>query len=297
MFSLLFILGLARPMDGAGSEAGGGAGTPPSASVSTPASTPGQGSTSTAPPAASTDASGQQPPASTNDPNSTDPAYGNWKALRDQRDSVQAQLQQAQTQVQQWQTISTEAQTLATNLGYTAEDFAQAFQADPIKTLQILREQQAQGESTHTPDPTSIQDLIRKEMAPVNEVINKQMTEAAMVKYNTSVTEAIKSDPLVKDAPAPVQELVKDYLDEYFAAQPEIVKAMKFKGDYAAIKDATTYITGRLHGAFSEWLKSRNAPPSGESAASINNNPAPRGTRPTLDQIINDPSVLGDQYR
>lgn len=300
MLSFLFLLGLARPMDEAGSMAGGGgAGTTPAATVSTPASTPGQGSTPTATsPTATTPDSGQQASTTTTaaDPNVNDPAYGNWKALRDQRDQVQLQLNQAQAQVQQWQAISTEAQTLATRFGYSAEDFQQAFAADPIKTLQILRQQSGNGQQPTTQqstDPNTIQDLIRKEMEPVTSVVNQQITEAAMTKYTTAVADSIKVDPILKDAPAPVHELVKDYIDEYLASQPNIVNAMKFKGDYSSVKDAVTYISGRLHGAFSEWLKTRSASP----ATTTSTSPAPTGQRPTLDQIINDPSVLGDAYR
>ncbi len=306
IFTLLILTGLARPMDAAGSEAGGGAGTPstPAAasttpqSVSTPASTPGSGSQPSSSPNGNPDTPGQQPPAV--DPNINDPAYGNWKAMRDRQQALQADLQTAQSQLQQWQGLTTEATTLATKLGYDQADFEAAFKQDPIRTLQILREEANRQPGQQDPnrqDPNTIQDLIRREMEPINSVVNQQITEAAMTKYNTAVTDSLKADPILKDAPESVHSMVRDYLDEYLAAQPQIVQAMKFKGDYSAIKEATTFLAGRLHTAFTDWVNSRNGGGQQQPSFSTNRSPAPTGKRPTLDEIINDPSVLGAQYK
>lgn len=299
MLQGLFTLLTLRLMDVAGSASGGAAGITQSSTASTPVQDVSAGSSSAA----------QQQTQTTNtttavqDPNSSDPAYGNWKALRDQHNAAKTRVTELEGQVGSFTKLQTSAQTIATSLGYTVEDFAEAFAADPIKTIALLQQQQAeaaarQGQQQQQGDK-SIQDLVKEaveaQTKPVSEFVNTRMTETAMAKYESTLGDAIKADAIISTAPAEVQELVKDYLGEYFASQPEVLAAMKTKGDYSAVQPALAYISGRLHTAFTKWLSSTNgASQTGAQQTAVQANRS--GRRPSLDDIIADPGVLGSQY-
>ena len=270
----------------------------------------GRGSGSDQSPSGQGQGQGQQQ----SDPNVNDPAYGNWKELRTQRDQYRTQAAEHAAQLETWNRISTEASQTALELGYTAEDFATAFKQNPTRTLQILAQEQAQrqsqrgqgrqqqGQQDGQPD---LEELVRSRVdsatKPVTEFVNQQMTEAAMTKYETSLTENITADPVLKGAPPEVHEIVKDYLGEYFASQPDILLGFKQKGDFTPVKEAVTYIAGRLQTAFTAWLNKNNSTGgfqgrqqgAGQGQQGVQR---PNG-KVSLDDIINDPSVLGEQYR
>lgn len=290
----------------AGSAIGGGAGagtpsTPVSAPASTPASTPGQGGTPAATPSAQGDQRGSGTPPVV-DPNASDPAYGNWKQMRENLDAARTRATALETQQASFTKVQTSAQTLATTLGYTAEDFQSAFDADPIGTIAILKQEEAERGVRQTPangqqtTEQQLAEMVRKATAPVTEQVNRQVTEAAMQKYETNLTETIGLDPVLKNAPPEVHDIVRDYVGEYLSSQPAILLAMKQKGDYSAVKEAVTYVAGRLNTAFTKWLAHSN----GQGNAT-NGQPATPGVRQpgkfNLDDIINDPSVLGSQYK
>lgn len=309
---------LIRLLDAAGSGAGSGGGSgasstptavqaPASTAVSTPAGQS-QGASSTSS-EGSQSQQGQQQGQTQTQPDPSDPAYGNWKALRDTLQNERTRAAGLETQLQTFTQLRTGAQTLAKTLGYDDADFTEAFNADPAGTILILRQEEAaarqsgqrggqqQGQQGNQQDlQDQIRDLVRKETAPVTAQVNQQITEAAMVKYEQNLTTAITADPVLKNAPPEVHDIVKDYLGEYFASQPQVLLAMKTKGDFSAIPEAVKYISGRLNTAFAKWLAHNNAGgrPSQTSPALQRPN---GGAKITLDDIINDPAVLGAQYK
>jgi hypothetical protein len=325
MHRLIFLAMLL--MDAAGGEAGGNAGSGAgvgsgsqnsgngSSSV-TPTSTSGQGSNSQNTPSGTNNGtqnngSQQQP-----DPNESDPAYGNWKALRDQANTYRTRATELENQNQTWTQVQTRASTLATTLGYTAEDFQAAFKADPMKTLAVLAQEEANRQGRHgqegdrnnqngnqngTPDINrQIKDMVEQATKPANEFVNRQISEAAMAKYETSLTEHIGADPILKNAPPEVHSIVKEYLGEFFSTQPDILLGFKQKGDFTPVKEAVTYIAGRLQGAFTAWLKANNQTGGFQQNTGTGQQGAGRpngAAKVTLDDIINDPSVLGSQYK
>jgi hypothetical protein len=317
MFRLVFLTVLL--MDAAGSEAGGGAGS------GAGTGSQGSGSTSVTPPStAGTGSNNQNTPSGTNngtqntgsqqqtDPNESDPAFGNWKALRDQATGYRTRVSELEGQTQTWTQIQTKASTLATTLGYTPEDFQAAFKADPMKTLAVLAQEEATRQGRQGQDGNGrrqedgqdldgkIKKMVENATKPANEFVNRQMSEAAMVKYETALTENITADPILKNAPPEVHDIVKEYLGEFFSTQPEVLLGFKMKGDYTPVKEAVTYIAGRLQGAFSAWLKANNQTGGFQQGNGTGQQGSQQGrtnAKVTLDQIIDDPSVLGSQYK
>lgn len=285
-----------RPQIEAGTPSGGGSAPTPAPAPPSPTPAPTPGGAPAAPPPA-TPASGT-PPAPTPDP--ADPADGNWREMRQRYDQQKAQIAELTSRSASLTSVHTKATEMARTLGYTDADFTAAFSADPIGTLNILSEESRAKSVAPSNDnqPTNLAEQIRAEaqrqIAPVNDIVNRQVTEAAMVKYNSSVDTAMTADPILKDAPAEVQSLVKDYLEEYFSTQPNILLAMKTKGDYTAVPDALKFIGGRLHGAFKSWLTKTNPPSPGGQP---NPGTPASGGKFSLDDIINDPGVLGSQYK
>ena len=294
-----------RPMEIAGATSGGsGSGPAPSPSSSTPsptpASTPGQGSTSSPSPSGTPDS--QQPTTTTQQP-ADDLQDGNWRELRSRYDAQKAEISALKANANPAAAAAvTRAQSMAKDLGYTDADFNEAFTKDPVRTMQILAEEaaasqtQQQTRQDSQPDlQKQIDDAIAAKLSPFQEAQNRQATEAAMVKYEQNFTQLASADPILKEAPQEVVDVVKDYLGEYFSTQPEILLAMKTKGDFSAMNDAVKFVSGRLHAAFKAWLNKTN----GTQPGATGNQQTQRsgGGKFTLDDIINDPGVLGAQYK
>jgi len=293
------------PMVEAGNAAGGGTGTSTPAAPATSqgtsapaASTPAPGSQSSASPTGTQQPATQQPATTTPQDDLQD---GNWKELRTRYETQKAELATLKAQASpQAAAVITHAQGLAKNLGYTDADFAEAFAADPVKTLQILAQEQAeaqqqgqqQGQQQQPDLKKQIEDAVAQRLTPIQEFQNRQTTEVAMTKYNTHLDTTIAADPILKDAPVEVVDMIKDYLGEYFSTQPEILLAMKTKHDFTAVNDTLKFVAGRMHGAFKAWL-AKSQPGTG----SVQQPAARTGGKFSLDDIIEDPGVLGNQYK
>lgn len=256
--------------------------------VALPASTPGTPNPADPNPASQT-------------PTQDDLQDGNWRELRSRYEAQKAEIATLKANSNPAAAAAiTQAQSMAKTLGYQDADFMEAFTKDPVRTMQILAEESASRQNQPNPQDgqapdlnKQIEDAINAKLSPFQEVQNRQATEAAMVKYEQNFTQFVSSDPILKDAPQEVVDVVKDYLGEYFSTQPQILIAMKTKGDFTAMNEAIKFTSGRLHSAFKSWLAKTNGSPT-----SSNGSPAPRAPgKLTLDQIINDPGVLGDQYK
>lgn len=299
------------------SGVGGGSGTPspipsPSPTPSpTPASTPGTGGSPAASPSATP---GQSAPGSTTPPTQTptpdDIVDGDWRTMRTRYTEQKNQIAQLTAQSASLSKVHSQAKEMAVSLGYTDQDFTDAFATDPIRTLELLgqetRERAASQPRGQQPAPGStiqpgdlaaqIAAEAQRQIAPINNIVNRQITEAAMTRYNQTLDQHISADPILKDAPPEITSIVKDYLGEYFSSQPAILLAMKEKGDFSAVPDALKFVSNRLHSGFKAWL-AKSAPPQPGGAPPVNGLPAPGGKKPTLDDFINSPELLGDRYK
>lgn len=288
-------------LDAAGSGAvGAGTGPAPSAppSAAPPAaSTPASGSTTPPPPSGT---SNEPPPSGQpQTPQPDDLQDGNWRELRQRYEAQKAQIAQLTSQSTAVSQIASHAQGLAKQLGYTDQDFAEAFSSNPLRTLEILQKEAGQ-QQLEQPQPSpddlnsKLEAMVKAKLDPIAEFQNRQATEVAMGKYESTLDTTIKTDPILSQAPDEVVSIVKDYLGEYFSTQPEVLLAMKTKGDFSMVADSVKFVAGRLHSAFKSWLAKSNGQTTVGAQPPVSGKP---NGRPTLDQIIADPSILGPQYK
>lgn len=294
---VLAAAGTGDPASGGAPAGGGGS--------STPTGTTQSGTTQSGTPAATGD--GTQTAAAKPD----DIPNGDWRTLRTKYDERGTKLDAYQklgddptkleAGLKVYTTLRTNSWTAAKQLGYQEADFDDAFAANPEKTIEILRQQAAEQQRNGTqPNPDgkkledTVRDLVAQQTKPFNEHINKQMTEAALTRYNNEFNTLIAADPVLKDAPSEVHQLVRDYLEENLIHNPQRLEGMKLRGDYGFLKDDVTLVANRLQDVFTKWqTKTQGRGPS--TLPGVRPNGAAK--KPTLDEMIADPSVLGDKYR
>lgn len=290
-----------------------GGGSPPAAASSS--ATPPASPASTSTPASSTGT--PAPAASSAAPKDDEIQDGNWKQLREgyQKhkdraailDSLGIDSAELPSVIATFTKIRTEASTLAKDLGYDDADFKEAFAADPAQTLALLRSEKSKAA---TAPPTQrqpgespadhaqrIKDEVAAQTKPFTEHINRQMTETALAKIGTEFNTAY--DAALPNTPTEVRELVNDYVSEYLAGQPSILEGMKTKGDYSAVAETVKFVAGRLQGVFSAWVKSEQARAGTRSTSRTPSPAAPvnGNRRPTLDEMIENPGLIGEAYK
>lgn len=260
---------------------------------------------------------GSTPPAS-QPGNNGDIEDGNWRQLRTKYEETRARAavldkiadrvpaDKLESVATRWHGIQTEASTLAKELGYEDADFAEAFEIDPIKVLSTLRAEKETAASRQTnpqkPNETSaqyearMQQMIAQAVKPFSEHINKQISDQVMAKVDTEFTTHF--DAALPNAPKGIRELVQDYVSEALAHDPNALVAMKANGDFSRVKEVVDFTAGRLKSVFTEWVAAERARATGSTRSGSTQTTAATGSsRPTLDDIINDPGVLGPQYK
>lgn len=274
------------------------------APVTPPASAPG-----TTPPAAASSTATQP---------ADDLQAGNWKAMRERLNTAEQKaallsniegLDEAQLPVawKQYTAMTTELRSLGAELGYTDAELKEAIDADPVHALSVLRGEKTRVAATQTPKPgesridyeARIRDEVAKQTKPFTEHINKQLSDAVQAKIGEEFTKSFEA--ALPNTPPEVKSLVQDYLEGYLAS-PEArnhLVAMKARGDYSAVDSVVKTVAGRLQDVFTKWVAHETTRTGGRSAALPTTPGAQGSTRrgPTLDEIINDPGVLGEQYR
>lgn len=301
---------------------GGKDGTPVATPPATSTTTPAASSAVAAPPASATGTT--PPPASTpgtqgtTPPSGTEIQDGDWRELRNRYTEAKAKAEKFDalgmpeadltSATTTYTKIHIEASTLAKALGYDDADFKDAFASDPVKTLQLLRAEKAQAPAaTPPPKPNESQadydkrivDEVAKQTKPFTEHINKQISDAVEARYGTEFTTTF--DTALPNTPDSVRTLVRDYVDEHVMSNNSILVAMKARGDYTGVQEAVKLVAGRLTQVFKDWNAAEMARTTGGRQTSARTSPVASGTtsarRPTIDEIIEDPGLIGDQYR
>lgn len=248
---------------------------------------------------------------------------GNWKAMRErltlaeQKAALLGNLEgysEADLPVawKQFRAVTGEIQTLGAELGYTPAELKAAIDADPVFALSELRKAKADAQAA-LPVPQQkpgesqadyaqrIADEVAKQTKPYTEHINRQISDAVEAKIHTEFARVY--DAVLPNTPPEVRGLVNDYVEEYLAspaARNQII-AMKARGDYSAVETVVTTVAARLKDVFTKWTAHEQTRTGrGPSTPGAPSPTAPNGRTPgkvTLDDIINDPGVLGEQYR
>lgn len=300
---------------GGGGSAAASTGAP---STGTPASSATTGTTSASSTGTTPTTAAQTPTAATDGIED-----GNWKAVRERlaeaqkRTAVIDQLEgysEADLPVawKQFSAMRTESSTLAKELGYYDAELKEAFDQDPVATLALLRSEKAQAGRTSTQAQTRqtgetqaefearIQAAVDKTTKPYTEHINRQISDAVEKQVGVEFQKAY--DAVLPNTPPEVREMVEDYLTDYLIANPNLIVAMKARNDYSSIDTTVRAVAGRLQSVFQKWVAHESSRTG--SRTSTSTRPAPvstgKGSGPggkiTLDDMINNPGLLGDQY-
>lgn len=208
----------------------------------------------------------------------------------------------------QFRAVTTEIQTLGAELGYTPDELKAAIDADPVFALSELRKAKAEAAPPPPPKPGESQvdydkriaDEVAKQTKPYTEHINRQISDAVEAKIHTEFTRVY--DAVLPNTPPEVRGLVQDYVEEYLAspaAKNQII-AMKARGDYSSVETVVTTVAARLKDVFTKWTAAEQTR-TGRGTPSTPGAPSPTAPnangRFTLDQIIENPGVLGPQYQ
>ncbi len=291
-----------------------------------PASGGGSPAPTAAPPASTTPASvaptgvtapptpGQAPPAA---PQPTDDIRdGDWRTLRQKYNTAQERLRTYDSlgipdtdlpnYVTGYKAIVSEVNTLASELGYTdPQDIADALRKDPVETLSLLRREKAEAQTrsqlprqqgeTEQDFAQRVRQEVERLTKPHTEFINKQMTDAVMAKVNTTMETAIKES--LPDAPDSVRQLVDDYVTEMLTYDKDAITAMRRDGDFSKVGDAVKLVSGRLKQVLADWVK-HDGQRTGGRVPYQGQQPGQGegGKRPSLDQMIEDPTLINPKY-
>lgn len=311
-------------MEEAGGDSGGG--TP--ATPTTPSASSGASATPAAPVASqtATPAPGvSQTPAT---PAEEPIADGDFRTLRTRYESVKAKAavldqlgidaNDLPSITKQFTKLKTEFSTLAAELGYTdPDDLKGAWDSDPVQALAVLRAEKAQ--AARNPPPAAqakqpgetnaewearVEKMVNDKTKPFTDHINKQISDGVVTKIGTETTAALAV--AIPNAPPEVAQLVTNYVNEYFSNpnNQNLIVAMKARGDYSSVSETVKFVAGELQNVFKAWYAAeiartggrRTATPTPGTPAAQGKGSGPNG-RITLDDMISNPELLGDEYK
>lgn len=280
--------------------------TPSSAEPVASPATP-TGGTGASPTPGSTAASPAAPPAETE----------NMRQLRTQYETIKKQLEgytnlgkpedlgQIHTQFQGWQK---EASDIGVGLGYSPESIQAAFKKDPLGTLSLLRQERdkANPQASNLTDPKNLQEFVNKQIAegmkPITAYQNQQMTDAANARFEQHFDTAFSTAFPDKDFPADVKKFMFEAVDLAMGYDQEAMFRLKFEGKTADIDKYFDQVKTLFLPAVNSYVtwQSKRAPVPGTptpTPTSGNKGPQYKSGSSKLDQIIDDPAILGDRYK
>jgi hypothetical protein len=204
---------------------------------------------------------------------------------------------------------------LGTGLGYSEDKLLEAFERNPFGTrdflLQKQAEQEAAGGGQEEPDEIAerIQAAVDRQFQPYRERENQRLTTEAQSRVDRVTSDSINAhfkalgvDPSKID-PAE-REFMRVVAMEALKYNEKGLEDVKLRGKNAAVQEAFKVGMDHIERYVAARMKRERA------ASSIGNNtggtgapgrgaPPPRadGKKPTLDDYINDPGLVGDKYK
>jgi hypothetical protein len=128
----------------------------------------------------------------------------------------------------------------ATKLGYDAADFAKAFAADPVKTIDVLRREAAAARTQQPRGQGNVEDLVKKHiddaLKPFHEQQNIAKTNEANSVFDKETNTLVSTD--FKDHPQEVKDFLYDMTSELLKMDEASIKELKFEGKTAGVKKA-----------------------------------------------------------
>lgn len=212
--------------------------------VVTPPPAPPAGSTaeSGAPPAPGSAAA--PPPAGAPEPDGIKKLRETYETTKGQLEkySQLGKLEEIQPRLTVAQNMWTEASKLGKGLGYDEGQISQAMQKDPVNTLVFLRTKQADAAAARGPATTpNVDELVKhaidKEVGPVKDYLNNQMTDQANSLFETTFNDLqATAFPEEQSVPQDVRDLIYDYTSEAMKYDADALKRLKLERKTSDVK-------------------------------------------------------------
>lgn len=223
-----------------------------------------------------------------------------------------SQLNVKPEQVGQFQGVYTkvynEAASVGRELGYPDAEISEALAEDPIRTIEFLRNesQRMQSGGQQRGQGEDLQDLVsqhvQQAIGPIQERENIRATNEANSLFERTVhqmaTDSFKAEGIdVANIPQDEMFMLASATSEILKYNEDALRDLKYNGKTAAVQqafqEARTYLD-KYYLARSGRDKARLQPVArpGQPAPPPNG-----GKRPTLDEMIDNPGLIGDKYR
>jgi hypothetical protein len=214
-------------------------------------------------------------------------------------------------QVTQFQTIYTkvynEAASIGRELGYPDDEIAEALAEDPVRTIDFLRNeasraQQGQDRQDDGQDLNAlVSQHVQQALSPIQQRENQRMTSEANSLFERTVhqlaSESFKGEGIdVANIPQDEMYLLVSATSEIMKYDADALKALKYEGKTAAVQKAfqeARTMLDKYYLARAGRDKARVQPSRPGQPAQPQNQ---GGRRPTLDEMIEDPSRINQKY-
>jgi hypothetical protein len=208
-----------------------------------------------------------------------------------------------------YQKVYNEAAAVGRELGYPDDQIAEALAEDPVRTIDFLRNEAAKAaENRQQPNGREdLTELVNKQLeqvlGPIQQRENVRMTDAANNLFIQTTrqlaVDSFRAEGIdVANIPADEMEFLMTATSEILKYDESALKALKYEGKTApiqkAFQEARTALD-KYYLARSTREKARLAPPNrgGQQQPPPGQN---GGKRPTLDEMIENPGLIGAKY-
>jgi hypothetical protein len=222
-------------------------------------------------------------------------------------------------QVSQYSTVYQktfeEIASIGRQLGYPDDEIIEAIQENPVATLDVLRnELQAARQGQQRNESQSLQETINQRLeeglAPIQQWHNEQLTTQANQRFEQvayqMAGELYKTEGLdIANVPADEIDMLMSATSEILKYDQDALKALKYEGKTAAIKEAFNEAKTMLDKYYlARSGRSGNAarPAAGAAPGRAPNGQFVPGQRAdgkgkaTLDDLLNNPELINPKY-
>lgn len=227
--------------------------------------------------------------------------YEPWSKLGVMPDQV-GQFQQV------YQRTFEQVASIGRDLGYPDDEIIEAMQENPVATLDYLRReyaemQQSQQQPQHQQDLSQlIEERLNEALSPMQERENQRMTMEANSLFERTAyqmaAETFRKEGLdIANVPQDEVSLLLSATSEILKYDEDALRALKYNGQTAAIQKAFTEAKTMLDKYYiARSGRDRGRPVVPGRSATAPQTAAPGGRKPSLDDLIGDPSLINSKY-